>query len=162
VSLVGCTPKPAAKPSKQGPPINLPCLSFKTTSIVKVDGATLIRTPTYSYLDLRDGYEFDLGAMRDAAKLCDGPNGCGIATDKPTLDALVGELAQMTVEQLTIAGVQAVGYRGGPRTVLGVDLKPEELLGQFSAGPPGICTSCVWCLPGQCEIPPPIPTRVCD
>ena len=157
VVLVGCTPKP-----KQGPPINVagPCMPAKAACIVSVDGASLIRAPKFWLLDLRGHSEFKVAAVIDAAKQCDGAQGCGTAMTEPQIKALVGELAQAKIEKLPITGGSAVAYRVQQGTVVQfwLDAKAEEILPQLSPVP----LQGVECIPGQCELPPgpPPPFRM--
>lgn len=168
VVLVGCTPKP-----KQGLPINGagPCMPANTACIVSVGGVSLIRAPTFWLLDLRgldlDGHgELDVAAITDVAKQCDGPKGCGIAMTRPEIEKLVGELAQVKLEQLAIPGGLVAAYRFQPQKAVlqirGDHSRLAQALLQLPPIPDWICPECGLCLPAQCEVPPPIPPRTED
>jgi hypothetical protein len=129
----------------------------KTACIVSVDGISLIRAPTFWLLDLRGRNEFDVGKVIDAARQCDGPQGCGIAMTRAEIEVLDGELAQAKVEKLSIAGGPVAAYRLDPRRiVLEGWAHPEKIVPQL---PPLPSLSGVQCIPTQCELPPPIPPR---
>jgi hypothetical protein len=189
-ALAGCPSKPKPDPSPV-PPSNQPalCLPVQATRIAG-GAASLIRARVGWLLELGPGCGLDLQAMRGAVALCGGPQGCGIALDRPEIEALAGELAQAPVERLTVAGGPAVSYQLGSRTVFrfGRDRKIEDVLGHFAAQPPPgrpggaeapthavpagarpavgpaipCCPGCGRCAPGQCEAPPPPPPRFAD
>jgi len=150
VALVGCPPRSPINPTE-------PCLPAQTGCIVSVDGISLIRAPAFWLLDLRGRSGFDVAKVIDAARQCDGPRGCGVAMTRSEIEALDGELAQAKVEKLSIAGEPAAAYRlDPPRIVIQGWAHPEKLLPQL---PPVPSLEGAPCIPGQCELPPPIPPR---
>lgn len=159
VVFVGCHPRSTT--SKQEPPINSaePCLPAKTACIVRVDGVSLIRAPTFWLLDLRGRSGFDVAAVIDAARACDGPKGCGVAMANPAIEALVSDLAQAKVEKLSIFGGPVAVYRLAPGPVVQGWRDLEKIVAQL---PPVPSLSRSLCDTGQCELPPPIPPRYLD
>ena len=158
VVLVGFAPKPeqesAIDPAE-------PCMPDKAACIVSVDGVSLIRAPTFWLLDLRGHSTFDVSAMIDAAKQCDGSKGCGSPMSKQKVEVLVGELAQATVELLQIAGESVAAYRVVQGTVVQFwpGAKLEEILSQLSPVPLPGCPGCGPCILAQCELPVRPPVR---
>lgn len=165
VALVGC-PKP-----KPGAPIQPaePCMPSKSACMVSVGKVSLIGTPKLWLVDLRGldqegGGELDRAAIIKAAKQCEGPTGCGVAMAKPEVEALLGELARAKLEQLSIPGVAAYRF-DQQKNILQITGDPERIGDVVSGLPPlaqWSCLHCGLCLPGQCEIPPPIPPRFED
>lgn len=157
VVLVGCPPKPPPQKLSLDPAES--CLPAKAACIVRVDGVSLIRASTFWLLDVRGHSGFDAAAVIRAARQCDGPKGCGSAMSQPQIQALVGDLAQATVEKLPITGAPVAAYRiasQGTVFQLWENLpKLEQLVPQLSPVP----LPSRLCLPGQCELPPPIPPR---
>lgn len=161
VVLVGCPLKPRGETMKPRPPINPtePCLVGKTACIVSVDGISLIRAPTFWLLDLPDRNGFDVAAVGDAARACDGPKGCGVAMTKPEIEVLVRDLAQAKGEKLSIAGGLVAVYRLAEKRIV------VQLLGDLEKILPQLPALPLWdslCDTGQCELPPPIPPRYFD
>ena len=149
---------------------------------VRIDGgpaASLIRARESWLLALDPGCGFDLDAMRDEVKLCDGPDGCGTELDTQEITKLVSELSQAPTDLLMLAGKPAVAYRlGSSRTVYRFDHDRDlaAVLHQFRAAPPAAaagtqpavgpaavgpefpcCPGCGRCQPKQCQGPPPPP-----
>jgi hypothetical protein len=143
-----------------------PCMPSKSACIVSVGKVSLIRAPKLWLIDLRGldlqgGGELDGAAITEAAQQCDGPKGCGVAMAKPEIEKLVGELARVKLEQLSIPGVAAYRF-DQQKNILQIvgDLgKIGEVLSQLPPLSQWGCLHCGLCLPGQCEIPPPIPPR---
>lgn len=161
-ALVGCpNPKPRAPshPAKA-------CMPAESTCIVSVGKVSLIRAPKRWLVDLRGldlqgGGELDGAAIIEAAKQCDGPKGCGVAMADPEIEKLVGELSRAELEQLSIPG--AAAYRFGQQKNILQIMGDLSRIGEVVSGLPPLgqwgCLHCGLCLPGQCEIPPPIPPR---